>query len=243
MNGEPTPPLSLPTQHIQLLLQNSEPPQTVEPPKQDNGPHTYRSFTWGPSQLTRSKHYLSQELTLPTGEVIFINSGGAVFYGDPLKAKVALPEHLEKVRKISSQLFALWRSTQISLDDYQQAYFSLDTILHILENNFALCNSQLVKFLRGIESADDNDIEKIFRECQRRRIPAHEYAEQIYSTLKVAYEFALENNMLVDFFTSAFKAPNLPGTTAVTLPHESLEDWFKRSSAMLEIYDSYPLTI
>lgn len=231
---------------LPLLPQYSHPLQTNNQRasagrsfKEKPEPQTYQSLTWDSPRLSPSKYY-SQRRTLPTGDIIFINKNGAVFYGDPLKAKVALPEHLEKVREISKQLFGLWRSTQISLDDFQHAYFSLDTILYLLENNFALCSSQLIKFLRGIENAADNDIEEIFMECQRRRIPAHAYAEQIYNTLNVAYEFALENNMLVDFFTSAFKAQNLPRTTAIALPHESLEDWFKRASAMLEIYDSHP---
>ncbi|WP_029448271.1 hypothetical protein [Candidatus Odyssella thessalonicensis] len=159
-----------------------------------------------PQAVSAATIALSIEVTRNAkGEVCFINKfNNTRFYGDYLPARSANEQQRQELREIIEHLFSLAFAKKISQENFAIAYNVIDVIGTALKENKEICQDLYNKFIIGKNYLQYTNDPRIILHFELSDMQAQDRIPAIYNTLSLAYKFALEHNLLEDFFTHAF---------------------------------------
>ncbi|WP_156956730.1 hypothetical protein [Candidatus Odyssella acanthamoebae] len=177
---------------------------------------------------------IPEKLQTGRGDTYFKNDRGAIFYGDPTKASAATNEQRQKLAEILNQLFALRFNQLISEENFKIASAVLDVIGTGIKENFQICSDLFVKFSKNYQNYIQYSFDpRVVIHCEQSDMFVQDRLPAIYNTLMLAYNFAVENNILQDFFSHAF-LDNLSGFGCLDGAQKILVNWLEANIEKIE---------
>ncbi|MBW8309678.1 MAG: hypothetical protein K0M45_08620 [Candidatus Paracaedibacteraceae bacterium] len=168
------------------------------------------------------------------GYTYFKNNTGAIFYGDLTQARSATHEQRQKLTEIFNQLIELRFNKQINEENYKIAYGVLEVIGTAIKENRQICKELFKKFSENHQNYIQYSLEpRVVIHCEQRDMPAQDRTFAVYNTLALAYGFAVESNIVQDFFTHAF-LDDLSGFGCLDGAQKILLNWLEANMEKIE---------
>ena len=169
-----------------------------------------------------------------TGYIYFKNNTGAIFYGDPALARSATNEQRQKLTEILNRLIELRFNKQINEENYKIAYGVLEVIGTAIKENQQICNELFRKFAGNHQNYIQYSLEpRVVIHCEQTDMPAQDRTVAVYNTLVLAYRFAVESNIVQNFFTHAF-LDDLSGFGCLDGAQKILLNWLEANMEKIE---------
>ncbi|WP_010297551.1 hypothetical protein [Candidatus Odyssella thessalonicensis] len=156
------------------------------------------------------------------------------FFGDPVQAKPASDLQLDNMQVIFKYLYDLYCKKYIKENRFIVVRSCLGIINTAIKENVQICHDLFSQFkATGLAELQYSLEPSIIINCEEVRERVQDRAHAIYIELIECFQLALENDLLVKFFTQAFKQNRAQNYRLVSI-RKDLEAWKETIKYLLQ---------